>query len=140
MWKLIAPVVGLALLAACVQPPTSISSSAIATGECPAAVGVPVPTSISELVQSPARYELKLVRVRAFYINGFEHSAIYGAMPSEGEPTPGLGIWASPLPDRLNGQRAELVGYFTGSVKGHGGQWPGSLCIVSATPARQDAP
>ena len=56
------------------------------------------------------------------------------------EPSPGTGIWVSPLPASFAGKRVELIGYFTTAVKGHGDQWPGSLCIASARLAGEDAP
>jgi len=129
------------VLVSCIAPaPTTISSSAIATGECPPAAGATVAASVSDLARSPARYELKLVRVTGYYRSSFEHSAIYASLPAASDPSPVEGIWASPLPEGLDGQRVELLGYFTQSVRGHGGQWAGSLCVVSSSPARQDAP
>jgi len=141
MWKFIAAVAGVAALSSCgARPAHRVTSSAIATGECPTAQGKPMDAPLHEIIKSPAAYHGRLVRLSGVYRKGFEVSAIVPASAPSVEPSPTTGIWSSPLPEGLEGRPLELLGYFTSTVRGHGSQWPGSLCVVSWSPAGQDAP
>ena len=141
MSKLVAVVVGALALYGCAKSaPATVSSSSIATGECPSVAGHPAATAIAEILRNPHRYNLRPVRLVGLYFSAVENSAVYPVVATGHEPSPGTGIWVSPLPASFAGKRVELIGYFTTAVKGHGDQWPGCLCIASARLAGEDAP
>ena len=141
MGKFTAVAVAAVALVDCSRPePVAVTSSSIATGDCPHIVAPAIAATIPEVLRSPASFNLKPVRLVGVYYGAFEQSAVYPTVVTGREPSPSTGIWVSPLPDSLIGKRVQLIGYFTHAVKGHWRQWAGALWVASARVAREDSP
>ncbi|GAA4870986.1 hypothetical protein GCM10023332_24330 [Luteimonas vadosa] len=109
--------------------------------DCVAPQVVATGVAIEQITGSPARFEGVLVRTSGYYARDFEHSAIYATL--EADPYDhkfASGIWLDRMDPTLSGKHVEITGQFTQAFKGHLGQWPGSICVISATVTSQGAP
>lgn len=87
---------------------------------------------LSDLSSDPDRYHGAAVRVDGYYYSYFEHSAIYPApIPKPYNPEFDKGIWLLHAKPELNGEHVRVIGIFSSRIKGHLGQWPGSICVTS---------
>lgn len=93
----------------------------------------PQDVDIDELVAHPDQFEGRTVRVQGYYYNAFENTTI---LPTQVDPYDniGNGPWVMGLPvfNQLGGRHVWMVGVFTQHVRGHLGQWPGTICVSSA--------
>lgn len=93
----------------------------------------PRDVGIGELVAHPDQFEGRTVRVQGYYYNAFENSTI---LPTQVDPYDniGNGPWVMGLPvfNQFSGRHVWMVGVFTQHVRGHLGQWPGTICASSA--------
>ena len=101
--------------------------------DCPFVSGVYEPVTITELIARPADLDEKPVKISGYFISSFEHTAIY---PTQQEPfsaTFSEGLWTLLNTNSrvVSGQHVTLRGIYTTKIRGHGGQWPGSICVHS---------
>jgi len=104
---------------------------------CPDASGAYESTTIEQVIAEPARFQAKPIKVSGFYHVSFENSAIYPAPSAVMDFR--RGIWLlGRSGDDLIGRRVTVRGvYDPGSndgrgrwpMGGHGGQWPGAICV-----------
>ena len=103
------------------------------SGDCDKPVGNPRMLVIADLTSEPERFEDTFVEVSGHYYQYFEHSAIYST--TEQRPYSHKysdGIWLSGVGPELGGMHVTVSGIFSQKVKGHLGQWPGTICVTSA--------
>ncbi len=89
--------------------------------------------AIADLTSEPERFEGKFVAVSGYYYQYFENSAIYSTI--ENKPYSHKfsdGIWLSGVGAEFGGMHINISGIFSQKVKGHLGQWPGTICVTSA--------
>ena len=137
-WAKLAMVIALLTLLAC-QRKTETASVVgslklrdIVVDGCPVPNTGPKRVTLIELASNPARYEGMFVSVSGYYYSYFERAALFGT-PEE-EPyahRASEGIWLLRMDRALAGKRVQISGIFTTGIKGHLGQWPGSLCVVN---------
>jgi hypothetical protein len=109
--------------------------------DCEARQGEATTVGIAQIAASPAQFEGALVRISGYYAKDFEHSAIYANHKADPyDHHFASGIWLDRMDPTLSGRHVELTGQFTQSFKGHLGQWPGSICVTSATATSPGAP
>jgi hypothetical protein len=109
--------------------------------ECRAAGGAARTIDIEALTSSSSSLEGALVRVSGYYALDFEHSAIYAIPKSDPfDHHFESGIWLDRMDPTLSGKNVQVTGIFTRNFKGHLGQWPGSICVISAAEISPDAP
>ena len=106
---------------------------------CPVASGTYQPVAIANLIANPALFEGKPVEISGYHISSFEHSAIY---PTRQEPFSASfseGVWTLISTDRnvSSEDRVTLRGIYTTKIRGHLGQWPGSICVHSVRPGNE---
>jgi hypothetical protein len=104
---------------------------------CPVTSGTYVPVDIPQLIANPATFDGKAVEISGYHISLFEHSAIY---PTRQEPFStnfSDGIWTLISTNRnvSSERRVTLRGVYTTKMRGHLGQWPGSICVHSVLPS-----
>ena len=101
--------------------------------KCPAASGTYALSTVSELIASPERFNGKAIKVSGYYTRSFEHSAIYSTPQDPVSATPSEGVWTLISADRSisSGDRVMMRGVYTTKIRGHLGQWPGSICVHS---------
>ncbi len=116
-------------------------SPPLSGSECRAAGGVARTIDIEALTSSSSSLEGAFVRVSGYYASDFEHSAIYPVPKSDPyDHHFASGIWLDRMDPALSGKHVQITGIFTRNFKGHLGQWPGSICVISAAEISPDAP
>ena len=100
---------------------------------CPVASGAYAPVSIPQLIANPAAFDGKAVEISGYSISMFEHSAIYSTRQEPFSANFSEGIWTLISTDRnvSSEDRVTLRGIYTTKIRGHLGQWPGSICVHS---------
>lgn len=127
---------GIIVLAGCRReedvPAAKYSWSGSAREECPSTQGAAETVELADLAALPTAYEGKFIRVEGYYYDYFEHAALHPE--PEAEIYSGNfdeQVWVSNIDAEYSRQRVQLTGIFTAKSQGHGGQWPGTLCVVS---------
>jgi len=127
---------GMTVLTACHRmedvPAKKYNWSGSALEECPSARGAAKTVELADLAARPTAYEGTFVRVEGYYYNYFEHAALHPE--PEAEIYSGdfdKQIWVRGIDAEYSRQRVQLTGIFTAKSRGHGDQWPGTLCVVS---------
>ena len=100
---------------------------------CPIASGTYKPAKIADLIAHPELRDGKGVNISGYFTNSFEHVAIYPARQDPFSATFSEGLWMLLSTDHKisNGQRITVRGVYTTKIRGHLGQWPGSICVNS---------
>lgn len=103
--------------------------------KCPTASGSYAPTDVQALVSDSARWNGKAVRISGYFVESSERSAIYPSLEGPSSLAFPAGVWALIRLNRgpASGQRATFRGIYTSDIRGHLGQWPGTLCVHSIT-------
>lgn len=125
---------GMSALAGCRQEELPATQRGVSSSkmECPQTRGAAKDVELADLSIRPAAHEGKFIQVEGYYYDYFEHSALH--------PEPEAGryggdfntqVWIHNIDHEYSGQRVRLRGVFTSKSKGHLGQWPGTLCVVS---------
>ncbi|WP_202841312.1 hypothetical protein [Luteimonas saliphila] len=97
--------------------------------------------SIKTLADAPDQYEGAYVQVSGYYYSYFEHSAIYSHPERElYAQNFRTGIWLFGVDDSFSGKHVEVTGFFTHTIQGHLGQWPGSICATTVAETARAAP
>ena len=104
--------------------------------DCPVASGTYESVEIAELIANPAIFDGKAVEISGYHISSFEHSAIYPTPQDTFSANFSEGIWTLISTERNvgNKDRVTLRGVYTTKIRGHGSQWPGSMCVHSIVP------
>ena len=106
---------------------------------CPIASGTYLRVAIPKLIANPATFDGKAIEVSGYHISSFEHSAIYPAWQEPFTSRFSEGIWTLISTDRdvSSEYRVTLRGVYTTKIRGHLGQWPGSICVHSIGPGNE---
>jgi hypothetical protein len=100
---------------------------------CPIVSGTYQPATIPELIASPDRLDRQAVRISGYIVSSFEHSAIYPTPQDPFLANKSAGLWTEMSVWRAveSDKRVTVRGVYIKGISGHGGQWPGSLCVHS---------
>ena len=106
---------------------------------CPVASGVYATVSIPQLIANPAAFDGKAVEISGYSISMFEHSAIYPTKQKPFSANFSEGIWTLTSVDlsASSEKPVTLRGIYTTKIRGHLGQWPGSICVHSILPSNE---
>ena len=98
---------------------------------CPKASGNPTYLSLDTIIRDPSAFEGQLVETEGYYSGYFEHSAIY-TTPEKGlyNKDFSTGLWVLVPDDSFDGKSVRVTGTITTKIKGHLGQFAGTLCAI----------
>jgi len=109
------------------------TSDFLKTAGCPVVSGTYQLTTIPELIAAPDRLDGQAVRLSGYYVHSFEHSAIYPSPQDPFSANVSAGLWTevSVWSDFDSDKRVTIRGVYVKGVSGHGGRWPGAICVHS---------